>query len=104
MNPVDLGALPPIQLAHFVGINAPLDQGIADTQRGEEVPGFVGDLQDGLMVQVIVVVVGQDHRFDFRQFIEADRWLVEPFGAGPLHRGGTLGKHRIGQPEFVAQF
>ncbi len=55
------------------------------------------------MIQVVIVVVGQDHCFDRWQFFQADRWLVKTLGACPLHRRGTLGEDRVGDPEFVAQ-
>ncbi|MND87734.1 hypothetical protein D3C80_797420 [compost metagenome] len=103
LDAIDFRALPPIQLADFARVDAPLDQGVAYAQRGKEVFGLVRELEHGLMIQVIVVVVGQDHRFDRWQFFQADRWLVETLGAGPLYGRGTLGEDRVGDPEFVAQ-
>ncbi|MOA20260.1 hypothetical protein D3C78_1406930 [compost metagenome] len=103
LDAIDFRALPPIQLADFAGVDAPLDQGVAHAQRGQEMFGLVRELQHSRMIQVIVVVVGQDHRFNRRQCFQADRWLVETLGAGPLHGRGALGEDRVGDPEFVAQ-
>ncbi|MNP87135.1 hypothetical protein D3C76_1878290 [compost metagenome] len=55
------------------------------------------------MVEMIVVIVGQDYCFDLRQLIKTDRRLMKALGAGPLNRGSTLGEHRVGEPELIAQ-
>ncbi|MNY58374.1 hypothetical protein D3C86_1947030 [compost metagenome] len=85
LYPIDFAALPPIQLPDFAGVDAPLDQGVAHAQRGEEVSGFVGEFKHSLLIKVVVVIVGKDHCFNRRQLFQADRWLVKSLGAGPLH-------------------
>lgn len=65
--------------------------------------GLVRQLEHGLVVQVIVVIMGQDHRFDRWQLLQADRRLVETFGTGPLHRRCAFGEYRIRDPELVVQ-
>lgn len=100
----DFGALPPVVLANFTGVDAPFDQGVADAQRGQEIVGFSRQLQYRLVIEVVVMVVRQDHRFDRRQLVDADRRLVKTFWTGPLHGRGTLGEDRVSDPEFVAHF
>ena len=62
----DFGALPPVVLADLAGVDAPFDQGVADAQRGQEVVGLGRQFQHSLIIEVVVMVVRQDHRFNRR--------------------------------------
>ncbi|MCY1464131.1 hypothetical protein D9M71_821170 [compost metagenome] len=81
----NLGALPPIVLADFAGFDAPFDQRVADAQWRQEQVGLGSQSEHGLVIEVVVVVMRQNNRFDRRQLVDADRRLVEAFRPGPLH-------------------
>ena len=98
----DFGALPPVVLAHLAGVDAPFDQGVAHAEWSQEVRGFGGEFEYRFVVEMVVMVVREDHRFDRWQLVNADRWLVEAFRASPWHWRGPLGEDRVGDPEFVA--
>ena len=99
LHATDLRRLPPIELLHLGRIHAPLDQPIAHAQRSDEMPHLGRQRQDGSVVQVVVMVVRQDHAFNGRQVFQADGRRMEALGAHPLHRRCALRKHRVGQPE-----
>ena len=103
LDAVDVGGLPPRQLPHLAGRDAPRDQPVAHAQRRDEMLGLAGQRQHGGVVQVVVVVVRQDDALDRRQLFYADGRLVETGRTGPLHRRRALGKHGIGQPQFAVQ-
>ena len=103
LDTVHLGTLPPIQLTYLAGVDAPFDQGVAHAKGRQEVSGLGRQLEDGLMIEVVVMIVGKDHRFDRWQFFQADGRLMKTLRAGPLHGRGALGEHRVCQPEFIPQ-
>ncbi|MNE39328.1 hypothetical protein D3C80_1332770 [compost metagenome] len=102
-NTLDPGFLPPVQLLHLGCWHPPIDQQVTKPQRRDEVLGTVGQLPDGVLIEVIIVVMGKDHCCQRRQFIERERRLVESLRPGPLHRRGALGKHRVGDKKTFAQ-
>ncbi|MNQ96863.1 hypothetical protein D3C85_1124840 [compost metagenome] len=95
--------LPPVQLPDLVGRYSPGDKPRPHPERRDEVPDPLLQRQDGGMVQVIVMVVGEDHRLDGWQCLEGDGRRVPALGAEPLHRRGALAEHGIGQPELTVQ-
>ena len=98
-----LGRLPPVQLFDLAGVHTPGDQLVADAERCNEARGLASQLHYRGMVEMVIVVVREDHAGDGRQFVDADRRCVEARRAHPLHRRGALGEHRIGQPVLAAQ-
>ncbi|MNI45781.1 hypothetical protein D3C73_1002210 [compost metagenome] len=55
------------------------------------------------MVEVVVVIMGEDHRLYGGQRIQGDRRCVPALGAKPLHRRGALAEHGVRQPELALQ-
>ena len=47
------------------------------------------------MIQVIVMIMGDDDHLDWRQLVDADRWLVKPLRSGERERGRPIGEHRV---------
>ena len=101
LQPADGGALPPVQLLHLGRRHAPADEPVAHAQRRDEVLRLGRKLLDGCVVQVVVVVVRQDHAGNGRQLVNRDGRRMKTLGAQELERRGALGKHRVGQPELA---
>ena len=53
--------------------------------------------RDGRPVEMVVMVVGDQHRVDGRQVGEGDARRVDPLRAGEAHRARPLGVDRIDQ-------
>jgi hypothetical protein len=83
--------------------HAPLGQAVADAQRRQEHLDLPGQRLDRGMVEVIVVVMREQHAADRRELVDGDRWRMETLRPGPLHRRRALGKHRVGQPPVPTQ-
>jgi len=62
------------------------DQAVADTQGRDEMLGLGRQRQDRGVIEVVIMVVRQDHGLDRRQLGNADGRLVKTGRAGPLHR------------------
>ena len=59
--------LPPVELDDALGLHAPGFEVRADTERGHERHVALGELADGRVVEMVVVVVRHDHEVDRRQ-------------------------------------
>jgi pyruvate-formate lyase len=59
--------------------------------------------QDGVAVEVVVMVMRQDDRTQRRQRVDAERRRMEAFRAGPWHRRRAFRKHGVGQPPAAVQ-
>src|SRR6266702_7525526 len=100
---VDVDALPPVELAYFRGIDTPLDQPVADTQRRQKHARRGGERKHGLTVQMIVMVVRQNHAAQRRQIRERDGRRMKTLGTEAPERRRAFGEYRVGQPELTAQ-
>ena len=98
-TPSHRGGLPPVQLPHLGRVHAPFDQQVAHAQRRHEMPDPARQLRDRGFVEMVVVVVREQHALDRRQLVDRDRRRVKALRPGPLHGRGALGEHRVGQPE-----
>ncbi|MNM96713.1 hypothetical protein D3C81_1092000 [compost metagenome] len=101
---LDLGFLPPVQLANFGRRNPPLDQQVANAHRRQKMLGPIGQLAYRLFIEVIIVIMRKDHCGQRRKLFKFEWWLVKALGAGPLHRRGAFGKYRVGDEEALVQF
>ncbi len=99
----DADRLPPIQLPYLGRVHAPAHQQVAHAQRGDKHADTVGQRADGGAVEMVVVVMRQDHPGQRRQRIQCNRRGVETLGPGEWHRRGAFGKHRVGQPQPARQ-
>ncbi|MNQ52647.1 hypothetical protein D3C85_666710 [compost metagenome] len=104
LNAADPGLLPPIQLPDLVPGDTPGNQARPHAERRDEVADLLLQRQDGVMVEVVVVIMGEDHRLYGGQRIQGDGRCVPALGAKPLHRRGALAEHGIRQPELALQF
>src|SRR5262249_11566716 len=93
-----LRLLAPVQGGDALDRNAPGPEVEVDAQR-HHVPGPVGVLEhdDRWLVQVVVVVVADQHRVDGRDVLDLAGDRVEPLRAGPGGRRGTLAEDGIEQ-------
>ena len=100
---VHLSLLPPVEFTNFIGRHAPVHDSGAHAERRDEVADLALQFKDRVVVEVIVVVVRQDHRLDRWQRVDGDGRRVPALGAVPLHGRGTFAENRIGQPEFAVE-
>jgi hypothetical protein len=78
--------VPPVELPDPGRVHAPRDQALAHAQRRDEDFDLRREPRDGGAVQVVEVVVRQDHALDGRQLVDVDGRRMKPLRAGPLHR------------------
>ena len=100
---VDLHTLPPVELAYLRRVDTPFDQPVADAQRRQKHARGGGEREHRLAVQMVVVVVRQNHAAQRRQVGERNGRRMKAFGTEPPERRCTFGENRIGQPELTAQ-
>jgi hypothetical protein len=95
---VELDVLPPVEFGHFV--DAELGEPGLQPQRHEELQlaaAALVQLPHAVDVEVVVVVVRDDHGVDLGQIRQRDAWWMEALRPGEAHRRSALGKMRIGQ-------
>ena len=96
VSPVTRVLLPPGQLALLCSGHAPAIEVRADAQWYEKARAAPRQRLHRGHVQMVVVVVRDQHRVDRRQFIECDRrWLEAPRTESERRR--DVGKHRVYQ-------
>ena len=76
----DIPLVPPVQLDDLLFSDLPLLQMGADAQGHVERGRLWRQVNGGLVVQVIVVVVGDDHRVESRQVFDGYRYRMKPLG------------------------
>ncbi len=99
LQTADRGGLPPVELPHLVRGHAPVDEPIADAQGREEVLHPGRECPDGVAVEMVVVVMREDHALDVGQVRKRDGRRVEALRSDPLHRRGALREDRVREPE-----
>jgi hypothetical protein len=100
---IDLYTLPPVELTNLRRFDTPLDQPVAHTQRRQKHARAIGECEHCLAVQMVVVIVGQNHATQRRQISERDGRCMKAFWTKPLERRRAFGEDRVGQPELTAQ-
>ena len=83
---VHVRRLPPIQLGDPLGGDAPLLEVRADAQRGDEWNRRLRQRADRRAIEVVVVIVRDDHRIEWRQRGQRCRRRMESLGAGERER------------------
>ena len=73
LHAIDDRALPPVELPDLLAIDAPFDQSIADAERREEQVRRLRERAHRVAIEVIVVIVRQEHATQRRQVLERDR-------------------------------
>ena len=64
---------------------------------GHVVLRLVAECPDGSDIQVVVVVMGDNHRVNGRQVIDINRGFGDAFRPGEAHRGCVAAEHGVGQ-------
>src|SRR5688500_18284703 len=82
--------LVPIQLVDLRSRNVPSLEMRADAEGNGEVRASRGERTHRRHVEMIVVIVRDDHDVDTRQFRERHGWLVEPFRTDERRRRAAL--------------
>jgi hypothetical protein len=91
----DFKSVAPIQSRHGdVRVMGPDDRIVAEG-RHDPRPVPLPETRQGGKIQVVVVVMGDEHRIDAGQIVEPDTRRVVAPGAGEGHRAGALGPDRI---------
>ena len=88
---------PPVELDDALGRHAPALEVRADAERRDERHVGLGERADGRVVEVVVVIVRDDHQVERRQRLERHRHRLEALRAGEPQRRGARSPHRIGQ-------
>src|SRR5471032_2643077 len=83
---VDFYSLPPVELTNLRCVDTPLNQPVAHTQRRQKHACRTGECEYRLAVQMVIVVVGQDHATQRRQISERDGRRMKAFWTKPLER------------------
>jgi hypothetical protein len=71
---------PPVELDDALRFYAPRFEVRADPERGHEWHFALGELADGRVVEVVVVVVRHDHEIDGRHRAKGDGYGLETLG------------------------
>ena len=100
---VDFRLLVPFALADFFGVDAPAAQVIADAARDDEPVRLASEFLDGALVEVVVVVVGEDDGLERREIANGDGRLMEAFGTGEPDGRGAMGEDWVREPEGILQ-
>jgi hypothetical protein len=95
----DLGLLVPVELADLFWFYAPAAEVVADAAGGDDPVGFAGELLHGALVEVVVVVVGEEDGLERGQLANGDGRLVEALGAGEEDGRGAVGEDGVGEEE-----
>src|SRR5690606_7686659 len=69
VQPFEFRFIPPIKFRNFFFFNAPSDQMIADAVRDEEMSNLALQLLYRLIIQMIVMVMGDKDRINRRHFV-----------------------------------
>jgi len=69
----------------------------ADAQRGDERHVTPREGGDGGVVEVVEVIVRDEHGVELGQLLDAHRRAMKALRAGPLHRRDPVAPHRIGE-------
>ena len=93
----DLGVFPPVELDDTRGIDSLTVQVRCDSQGRHESMPLVAEGGHRLVVEVVVVVVRDEHHVDFGKRVDGDGRVKETLGATPLKWGSTPTEHRIGE-------
>lgn len=97
------GLLPPVQFADLLLRNPPGHEARPHPEGRDEVADLLLQRQYGPVIEMVVVIMGEDHPLDGRQRFQGDGRLMPALGAEPLHRRGPLAEHGIRQPERALQ-
>ncbi|BEE09437.1 hypothetical protein VAWG005_22490 [Aeromonas dhakensis] len=83
LNAIDPGLLPPVQLPDLVRRHAPGAEPGPDPERGDEVRHPPLQRHYGGVIQVVIVIVGEDHPGQGRQILKSHGRGVPAFGTEP---------------------
>ena len=89
--------LPPVELDDALRRHAPGLQVRSHAQRGDEGHALARQLADGRVVEVVVVVVRDQHQIDGRQRAQRHRHRLEALRPGQARGRGARAPHRIGE-------
>ena len=95
---------PPVQLGDARGRHSPALQVGTHTQRGDDRHLQQRQRADGGVVEVVVVVMRDDHHIHSRQRLQGHWHRLKPLGAGQPRRGCTRAPHRVGQHPQAVDF
>ena len=90
------GSAPIAGLDGDPGILGP-DDGVVAQRRDDHRAVPLPEAADGGEVEMVVMVVGDQHRMDRRQILERDARRIDPPGAGETEGARPLGEDRIGE-------
>ena len=94
----ELRALVPVEFDDPVVGDVPGPQVRADAERHEELgPLGAGQLLDGVDVEVVVVVVADDHRVDRGQRLQRRRDRMQALRPDRARRRAPVAPHRVGE-------
>ena len=99
----ELRLLVPIHLGDFAVCHAPTLQMRLDTQRDVKMPRFAVQFLYRPIVQMVVVVVRDQHGIDWRQFANGVRMRHGKWRAAQKDGRGAV-EHGVQQQGFVCQF
>src|SRR6266850_2814271 len=85
----ELMRLPPVEFYYALGLHAPCFEVRADAERGHERHVALGELADGRVVEVVVVVVRDEHEVYRRHRAQRNGHGLEAFRAGKPRWRGT---------------
>ena len=88
---------PPVELDDALGPHAPGFEVRADPERRHERHVALGELADGRVVEMVVVVVRHDHEVDRRHRAQGNGHGLEALGAGEPRRRRARSPDRIGE-------
>src|SRR5580704_10156789 len=97
-NKVTEGArVPPIELDDLRRRNPPPFEVGADPERAHEHRGAVLESDDRRVVEVVVVVVGDEHGIEGRQVTDGEQRRKETLGTGEADGPDPFAPHRVGE-------
>ena len=95
---------PPIELDDTLGSHAPGFEVHPGPQRCDERHVELGELTDSRIVEMVVVIVRDDHEIERRHCAQKHRHRLEPLGAKKPQRRRARSPHRIGEHPKAVDF
>src|SRR5262245_52222578 len=93
-DPINRGVRPPVELD---GTTTVCPHHVAQTHWYDEARSTGRQCSNGGSIGMIVMVVRNQYKVDWRQLVKRHARSNQPFGSGKRYRAGALREDRIGQ-------